>query len=471
MANFTRAAIGWLLFGAGLYWVLTSGVLSHVERLLIAARSSPESPDFAGVDITPGRKGAGWKGELPRSTEVRGPAGVSPAFHFELEVVDPLEDDYDPETVVVGDVTGDRRPDIVMSLFNLGLTHDVYPYVVRIYEQTPSGALKSPVEVGLRFSSFVKAVGIELADLDRDGVKEIVVGHDEGLTVIENSAPGFVVAGEYVGSAEGTFLAPVDADGDGLLDIFAQGWNYGADIFFGNGRGGISRVEHLETPYSAYATVEASDFSADGHDDVLVQSGNVVRVHKGGEGIRSPLSLDLAPFLPYGAEGMTVADMNRDGKPDLVITDNGDRGIPLPAGVKVLYRGSDNAFSHSSFILTTGMDPTDPSGTNTPAAVRVADIDGNGYPDVVTMFSSWRKMGYILQGPAGFDRLVTMQTQPNPWVNNHYLDNSFAIADVNSDGCLDIVLAELSSSLRVFYGRGCQPRIMRTGGPLMPRRR
>jgi hypothetical protein len=39
------------------------------------------------------------------------------------------------------------------------------------------------------------------------------------------------------------------------------------------------------------------------------------------------------------------------------------------------------------------------------------------------------------------------------------------IADVNSDGCLDVVLAEVSSSLRIFYGRNCLVMRPTTSGP------
>ena len=101
----------------------------------------------------------------------------------------------------------------------------------------------------------------------------------------------------------------------------------------------------------------------------------------------------------------------------------------------------------------------------------MADIDGNGYPDVVAMLNSNDQMAYVLQGPSGFSQPVYQLTDDNPKTNNFYLDNSFAIADVNSDGCPDVVLAELSSSLRVFHGRNCQLPSRNTAGPLPPRLR
>jgi len=400
-------------------------------------------------------------------------AAAAAQFHFELALIDPLEYDYSPSSVVVGDVTGDGRPDVVASLYDVNRTH---PYIVRIHEQSPSGALKEPIQVALQFTDYVNSIGIELADLDGNGVKEIVVGNDGpdgGLMVIAKTGNRFLVTAEYPGMAKGTFLAPVDIDGSGHLDIFAQGWEYGADIFIGNGRGVFSRVDHLNTSYAGYPTVEASDFTADGLADVLVQTGDIVRVYPSGHGpeLQSPFVINLAPFVPYEASGMTVADMDQDGRPDLVITDQGDRGIPLPSGVRILYRGAGNSFSRMQFLVTTGQEPNDPWGTDTPSAIRVADIDGNGYPDIITMFGGWRRMGYFLQGPTGFDPLVTMEIQPNPWWNNPYFDNSFDVADINSDGCPDVVIADLSSSLRVFYGRNCQPRAKYTGGRLLPRRR
>lgn len=476
MSTLWKAALALLLIGAAGFWLAPFGIPfdpGAVSWNLDTARGSANA--VAGVLRSPEAATTGGGSPLTnRAAQAPTPVlSVAAGFHFKLVTIDPV-DDYEPRSVVVGDVTGDSRPDVVASFYST--TNHSHPYSVRIYEQLPNGAISRPTQIDLPFVDHVSSIGIELADLDGDGLHEIVVGHagyDTGLMVIAKVGKDFVVTTKHSGSAEGTYLAAVDIDGDGHQDVFAQGWEYGADIYFGDGRGGISRVEHVDTSFAAYPTVEASDFTGDGRNDILVQTGDIVRIYPsdGGPISQSPSVIDLAPYVTYDASGMAVADMNHDGRPDLVITDQGDRGIPLPSGVRILYRGVGDGFSEMQYLITTGQDPTQLWITDTPAAVQVADVDGNGYPDIITMFSGWNRMGYFLQGPAGFDRLVTMITHSDPWVNSHYFDKSFAIADINSDGCPDIVLAEVSSSLRAFYGRNCQRRAMRTGGPLPPRRR
>ena len=392
-------------------------------------------------------------------------------FRFERAIIDPVESDWAPEEVVVGDVTGDRRPDVIMTMSYYGSwpEPDVYSRL-RIYAQKPDGSLATPIEIKRSWIA-----GLELVDLDQRGVPEIVFGERAGLTVVSKYGTSFVptwYAGfERVGATNGS-VAVIDANGDGHADLFAQGTEYGAEFFLGDGFGGISGVTRLETPYMLFPhAVEASDFTADGLPDIVVQTsnanGNVVRIYpsRWKSSMGQLVELDLSAVQPGPFWGMTVADIDRDGRPDLVVSDQGDNGIPLPRGIRVLYRGGGNTFSRSVFLEIQGY-------YNYPGTVRVADLDGNGYPDIVVMFDSNDMMGYSLQGPSGFAPMVYQNTDDNLWTNNFYRDGSYVVADINSDGCMDIVLAELSSSLRIFYGRNCQKKpAPGVAGPLPPVRR
>lgn len=404
-----------------------------------------------------------------------GGAATAEAFRFDRVIIDPIHTDWLPEEVVIGDVTGDRRPDIVMTMSYSGFwpEPDVYA-LLRIYEQAPNGSLRAPIQIKRKYIG-----GLDLLDLDHDDASEIVFAENNaenvaesepmgGLTVVTRFGTQFVprwYAGHPRLVPGNGNVASIDANGDGHMDLFMQTPDLGAQFFLGDGFGGIGGLTHLETSWTLGATVEASDFTADGSPDIVVQTAHVVRIYpsrwKSSMGPR--IDVDLSAVQVRDPNGLTVADMDQNGRPDLVFSDQGDNGIPLPKGIRIMYRGPGNSFTRSILLDTTGL------YTN-PSIVRVADVDGNGYPDIVTMFDSYDRMGYFLQGPTGFAPVVYQQTDDNPWTNNFYRDNSFAIGDVNSDGCLDVVLAELSSSLRIFYGRNCQKPVPRTGGPLRPLR-
>jgi hypothetical protein len=52
--------------------------------------------------------------------------------------------------------------------------------------------------------------------------------------------------------------------------------------------------------------------------------------------------------------------------------------------------------------------------------------------------------------------MVAQPTNDDPYTMSAYYDDSLAIVDVDSDRCADVVLADMTSSLRVFHGRNCQ---------------
>jgi hypothetical protein len=142
--------------------------------------------------------------------------------------------------------------------------------------------------------------------------------------------------------------------------------------------------------------------------------------------------------LSNGAAGVTIADLNGDGASDLVLATfdaNGNNGQVL-----VFYQ---RAASPGTFLASVSF----PAGTQ-PNAVRVADVNGDGLPDIVvanegpgTGGTGAPGVSVLLQDaahPGSFLAPVTYATQ------NAAVD--VAVGDLNGDNKPDLVVANLGPS-------------------------
>ncbi|KRA52647.1 hypothetical protein ASD77_13525 [Pseudoxanthomonas sp. Root65] len=399
----------------------------------------------------PSTHGTASMGPLPALNAMSG-------FHFERVIVSPVVASFVPEQVVVADVTGDRLNDIVMTATTFG------ELVLRVHAQKGDGTLETPLEYRVPIYSG-RGGSVEAVDLDNDGLPEIAMGTENAIMVFKRAGQTFIATSRS-SPRRLLSLGGIDLDGDGHRDVFAQSWAEGAELFFSDGVGGFRGSRSLDTPLAGYNTLEIADYTGDGIPDVVItnaQGWSNVHVYPGIRtgGLGSRIDIALASTSTFPPEGMSVADMDRDGNPDLLVSDGGN--VLKPAkGIHIHYQRDGNPQAGYRFIPFQGY-------YERPGAVQIADLDGNGYPDIVTMMNSNNQMGYVLQGPTGFAASIVVTTSDNPWYNSFYLDNSFAIGDVDSNGCPDVVLAEASSSLRVFYGRNCQLSDRVQSRPLPPR--
>src|SRR5439155_458574 len=142
---------------------------------------------------------------------------------------------------------------------------------------------------------------------------------------------------------------------------------------------------------------------------------------------------------------LAVADVNGDGKPDIVVANFGDfngPGQPVTSSSgSILLGNGDGTFRHEQrFDIGKG---------TAPVSVALADLNGDGYRDIiVNLLKAYNLITVLLNlggGRFGDARGFYVGAFPS----------SVAVADVNGDGLPDLTVANSGdNTLSVLLGDG-----------------
>ena len=304
-------------------------------------------------------------------------------------------------------------------------------------------------------------VSMAIGDFDGDRRSDVALGS------ASNIAPGGVrllVAGRAgVVRSRGAIrrwgrgeklVAAGDFDGDRHQDLVTVDTGIGAfNVLLGRGNGAFR--EPRSSPEPADLAAEAlgvADINSDGRPDVVL----VTSVSRLGEGVaegpgRPGVSVhlgngtgdfNLAPGSPYrGVEypsSLAIGDVNRDGHPDVLVGDTSNSG----AGLRVLLGSASGALrpARTSVALVA----TEGSG-----ALALGDFNDDAKPDLVLGYSDEPGISVWLgDGTGGFARSNRSGTRMS------YV-TSVITGDFNDDGRTDVgVTREIPGRFTVLLGDG-----------------
>jgi hypothetical protein len=324
-----------------------------------------------------------------------------------------------PNDVAVADVNGDGWPDIVTS--NAGShTAGVLP--------GRAGGGFGPVA---SYSTGIAGMptGMVVADMDRDGRPDLVTVNTNinAVAVLRQAAGGFAPVSLYFCNTNGpTGLAVADLNADGRPDVVTANYlGNTVGVLLAQASGGLAPPTFYATGANSQPVgVAIGDVNADGRPDVVTANylGNTVGV------LLAQASGGFGPASSYSAgvnslpEAVVIVDVNGDGRADLVTANSGDD----VAGV-LLGQATGGFAPVASYSC----------GANTgPRRVAVADVNGDGRPDIVTANINVGSIGVLLARAGGGFAPVVLYS-PGAF----RIPQAVALADVNGDGRPDIITA------------------------------
>ena len=276
---------------------------------------------------------------------------------------------YRPVSVRLGDISGDGILDIAAG----GLNGDLV-----LYRGRGDGTFDRAVKLTHHRTGL--ALNLTLADFDNDGRTDIATSQAKLLL-----NDGEFFSGSWRGAqrnfASGVpdvdktwFVDSADLDGDGNRDLMLALTFVRPDpiaVFFGRGDGTFHQPDIYDGPDMGVVASLAEDMDGDGILDIVIGNrcaASVIIL----KGLGDRKFERSETVMVYAVEGLAVADMNQDDRPDLVgagvglwvLLNGGDESLVeptsgeppglLPEGV---YINEMMAFNRRTFVTRSGATP------------------------------------------------------------------------------------------------------------------
>ena len=223
-----------------------------------------------------------------------------------------------------------------------------------------------------------------------------------------------------------------DLNGDGYPDIVlvkGRHWQLTSQVFLGDGKGHFAPGPPLPSNATRSYSGSLADMTKSGHLDIVLSNDapdpKLVLVNDG-KGRFTVGGTYGDPKWP--TRNAAVGDLNGDGYPDIAVAN----------------RGATSYICYNNAKLHFNCNPL--RDTPSAASIVIADIDGDGFNDVIFPCRD------DCQSRVFFNRNLAGQGQP--WGPAHASIRAIAVADLNGDGHPDIAACPERLGCFVYFNDG-----------------
>jgi hypothetical protein len=342
------------------------------------------------------------------------------------------------------DFDGDGFDDLVILNKNVDAPNDLV-----LFKGGPKG-LERGGYFGAKKLSFVRS-----GDVNNDGRVDIIAGHipENVVRIYLGGAKGLEIAKAtatlQVSLPQDAAIADLNNDGKADLVVAAGGPAEGTSFIFNGSANGFSEKNRQSLPTLGALACAIADMNADGFRDVIFANSVDEESYSTKSYIywnsASGFKAENRTALPtVGASDVLVADVDGNKTPDLMFIGfmGGRRKSDVRAYIYMSdQRGQYNVPSRVELPTVYGYESS------------VADLNNDGYPDLVLAniasrdptqnpgsYIYWgRKEGYSIANR------TTLNTDAGGWASS--------VADFNKDGYLDVLFSQFRSGVNlIFYG-------------------
>ena len=302
-----------------------------------------------------------------------------------------------PAAVSLGDLNGDGKPDLVTA--NASGSVSVLLNTTSTGATSPTFAAKVDLSTPNEHPSSVAC-----SDINGDGKLDLVVAAEGpfatagAVTIFLNTTangamtPSFSSGANFTANKFAQFVTAGDLNAEGRPDlVVANAPTKNVSVFLNTTSTGAttptlsSNVDLATTGPDGDLAIAVGGLNGDAQPDLAIATYNgpiSVFLNTTSAGATTPTFGARADFLTgtgsiLGGTFVAIGDFDRDGKPDLAITAH-DRSTSTDV-IAILLNTATTGATAASFSGPL----TYPTGV-TPSAVEVADINGDGKPDLVT---------------------------------------------------------------------------------------